>query len=105
MLLPAALAFFQRAFAIADSLALAAALIFAFRFGAAAVPLLALSLAHLARAAAAILARTAALMCRFLGAPAAGWDDLGRAALGLERVHLGLAAGLLVAAQLLTADR
>src|SRR6266436_6525955 len=64
--LPAALAFFHRALASAESLALPAALIFlmgrGIRLAGAAVPLI---LAHLALAAAAILALAARLNIRF----------------------------------------
>jgi hypothetical protein len=62
---PAAFAFFQRARAIAAKRALAAALIFRPCFASFGEVLL-LILAHLALAAAAILARTAGLMVSFL---------------------------------------
>jgi hypothetical protein len=62
--LPCALAFFHRAFAIADSLALPAALIFRFGFVADLLPLI---FAHLALAPAAIAARPARLIRRFFG--------------------------------------
>ena len=69
--LPAAFAFFHLAFAIAESLALPAALIFFLGFLTALVAVELFSLAHRARAAAAIAARPAALIFRFLGAGAA----------------------------------
>src|SRR5207244_5395849 len=62
---PAALAFLQRAFAIADSLALAAALIFLLGCVAGLADVVPLVLAHLALAPAAILERAAALILRF----------------------------------------
>ena len=61
---PAARAFPQRAFAIADSLALAAALIVRFGFVVVLAEVVPLILAHLALAAAAILALTAGLIVR-----------------------------------------
>jgi len=66
--LPAALAFFHRAFAIADSLALVAALIVRLGCIAGLTEVAPLILAHLALAPAAILARAAALIFRFCGA-------------------------------------
>jgi hypothetical protein len=66
--LPAARAFLQRAFAIADSLALAAALIVRFGFVVVLAEVVPLILAHLALAPAAILARAAALILCFCGA-------------------------------------
>jgi len=63
--LPAARAFLQRAFAIADRLALAAALIFLLGCVAGFADVVPLILAHLALAPAAILARAVALILRF----------------------------------------
>src|ERR1017187_6311088 len=65
---PAALALAQRAFAAAEILALAAALIFLFFAGALATGFAPLTFAHRAFCAAAILARPAALILRFFGA-------------------------------------
>ena len=64
-LLPAARAFFQRALAIADSRARAAALIVRLGCVAGVVEAVPLIFAHLTLAAAAILARPAALIFRF----------------------------------------
>ncbi len=64
MAFPAALAFFHRALAKADNLALAAALICRLGFDVVFAGADPLSFAHLARAAAAILARPAALILR-----------------------------------------
>jgi hypothetical protein len=71
---PAALILAQRAFAIAESLALAAVLIFRLCFlaGALATGFASLIFAHRALAAAAILARLAALILRFLDTLGAG---------------------------------
>ncbi len=65
MAFPAALAFFHRALAKADNLALAAALICRLGFDVAFAGGDPLSFAHLALAAAAILARPAALIFLF----------------------------------------
>ena len=62
---PAALAFLHRALASADSLALPAALIFLLACAARLGDFVPLILAHLALAAAEILARAAALSLRF----------------------------------------